>query len=119
MPTCAPLLRSLLAAGPLSALVLAFAACYDPEPLDCTLRCGSGGCPEGMQCSNGWCASSGTTCLGSPETHARVEQDVEAAREVGVSGTPAFFVNGILLTGAKPVEEFVRVIERELEAKKS
>jgi protein-disulfide isomerase len=58
-------------------------------------------------------------CLGSPETHARVEQDVEAAREVGVSGTPAFFVNGILLTGAKPVEEFVRVIERELEAKKS
>lgn len=44
----------------------------------------------------------------------RVDSDVEAARVAGASGTPAFFINGIHLTGAKPVEEFVRIIESEL-----
>jgi protein-disulfide isomerase len=43
-----------------------------------------------------------------------VERDIEAANAVGVSGTPAFFVNGILLTGALPVSEFEKVIDAEL-----
>jgi predicted DsbA family dithiol-disulfide isomerase len=53
-------------------------------------------------------------CLQRPEVKARVQGDVEAAEAAGVKGTPAFLVNGILLSGARPVEEFVRVIEREL-----
>ena len=42
--------------------------------------------------------------------------DVEAAREAGISSTPAFLINGVLLVGAQPVEAFERVIERELRA---
>ena len=51
---------------------------------------------------------------------AQVDRDlaaaVEAAKAAGKSGlgTPSFFVNGILLAGAKPVEDFYRVIDAEL-----
>jgi protein-disulfide isomerase len=43
-----------------------------------------------------------------------VQADLEAGSALGVTGTPAFFVNGINLSGARPVEDFVRVIEGEL-----
>ncbi|MGH0032229.1 MAG: DsbA family protein [Myxococcota bacterium] len=52
-------------------------------------------------------------CLADPAPAARVDADVEAARAVGLSGTPAFLVNGVLLTGAKPIDDFERLIERE------
>jgi protein-disulfide isomerase len=53
-------------------------------------------------------------CLSKPEVKQRVQGDVDAAESLGIRGTPAFFVNGIQLSGAKPVEEFVRVIDEEL-----
>jgi protein-disulfide isomerase len=31
-----------------------------------------------------------------------------------VTGTPAFFINGWLVSGAPPLESFVRMIEEEL-----
>jgi protein-disulfide isomerase len=31
-----------------------------------------------------------------------------------VTGTPAFFINGRLVSGAQPLESFTRVIEEEL-----
>ena len=34
----------------------------------------------------------------------------------GVSGTPAFFINGIMLSGAMPYEQFQTIIDRELAA---
>jgi protein-disulfide isomerase len=34
---------------------------------------------------------------------------------VGVTGTPAFFINGFMLSGAQPEEAFRRVIDAELE----
>jgi len=43
-----------------------------------------------------------------------IMNDFQHGREVGVSGTPAFFVNGIPLSGAVPKEQFVAVIEKEL-----
>jgi protein-disulfide isomerase len=49
-----------------------------------------------------------------------VDRDLAAATAAGTAagkrglGTPAFFVNGILLSGAKPVEEFATVIDGEL-----
>jgi len=50
-------------------------------------------------------------------THqAVVETDVNDGRAAGVTGTPAFFVNGIVLKGAQPVEEFSRIIDAELAA---
>ena len=45
----------------------------------------------------------------------RVEDDMAEARSLGISGTPAFFVNGHFLNGAKPVEEFAKLINAELQ----
>jgi protein-disulfide isomerase len=43
-----------------------------------------------------------------------VQQDIDEGTRAGVSGTPAFFINGRLVSGAQPLESFVRVIEDEL-----
>lgn len=53
-------------------------------------------------------------CLGSGTHAAAVQKDIEEGTRLGVTGTPAFFVNGEVLSGAQPLESFVRVIEREL-----
>jgi protein-disulfide isomerase len=53
-------------------------------------------------------------CLSSGAYQAVVQRDVEEGTRVGVTGTPAFFINGRLVSGAQPLEGFVRVIEDEL-----
>jgi protein-disulfide isomerase len=53
-------------------------------------------------------------CLASSAHDERVDADLAAARELGITGTPAFLVNGVLLRGAQPVAAFERVIEHEL-----
>ena len=54
------------------------------------------------------------TCVTEREFRETVESDFQAARALGLHGTPAFFVNGIQMSGAKPFEEFVTIIDREL-----
>ena len=53
-------------------------------------------------------------CLSSGKYQTTVQQDIEAGTHAGVTGTPAFFINGRLLSGAQPLESFARVIEEEL-----
>jgi protein-disulfide isomerase len=53
-------------------------------------------------------------CVAAKTHAAKVEADLDAGREAGVSGTPAFFVNGIPLSGARALPEFVKLIDREL-----
>ncbi len=53
-------------------------------------------------------------CVSERRHRAAVEADVADGRSAGVTGTPAFFVNGIGLKGAQPVDEFVKIIEAEL-----
>jgi protein-disulfide isomerase len=53
-------------------------------------------------------------CLSTGKYSAAVQKDVEEATALGVNGTPAFFINGRLLTGAQPLEAFSKVIEEEL-----
>lgn len=53
-------------------------------------------------------------CLDSGEEAAEVTADARTASELGVTGTPTFFINGIALVGAQPLTEFSRVIEDEL-----
>ncbi|MGE4054124.1 MAG: thioredoxin domain-containing protein [Vicinamibacterales bacterium] len=53
-------------------------------------------------------------CFDSREYRDEIEEDMAAAREIGVSGTPAFFINGRPLGGAQPFEAFQRIIEDEL-----
>ena len=42
---------------------------------------------------------------------------MQAGEEAGVNGTPAFFINGRMLSGAQPFEAFKRIIDEELAAK--
>jgi protein-disulfide isomerase len=56
-------------------------------------------------------------CLDSGKHAELVKKDMEAGAEAGVSGTPAFFINGKLLSGALPASEFEKVIDAELKAK--
>lgn len=56
------------------------------------------------------------TCRQDPKQTAEVQKDMEDGSAAGVTGTPAFFINGILLSGALPLEEFEAVIDRELAA---
>ena len=53
-------------------------------------------------------------CLASGTHAAAVQKSVDEGMRLGVTGTPAFFINGELVSGAQPVESFARVIEREL-----
>jgi protein-disulfide isomerase len=56
-------------------------------------------------------------CLDGGSKKAIVDADTKAGSEAGVSGTPAFFINGKLLSGAQPFSEFEKVIEAELKKK--
>ena len=49
-------------------------------------------------------------CLMNPEIALRVQRHTELARQLGVSGTPTFFVNGRRVPGAVPYEVFQQVI---------
>ncbi|MBK5291866.1 MAG: thioredoxin domain-containing protein [Acidobacteriia bacterium] len=46
--------------------------------------------------------SSFESCLSSRKYKAKVEQDLEEGTKAGVEGTPAFFINGVFLSGAHP-----------------
>jgi protein-disulfide isomerase len=57
-------------------------------------------------------------CVDTHEYKSDVDADVSAGEEAGVSGTPAFFINGRQLDGAQPFEAFKHVIDEELAGKK-
>jgi protein-disulfide isomerase len=57
-------------------------------------------------------------CLASGEKTKVVTDHAKAGEDVGVRGTPAFFINGRLLSGAQPLEAFKGVIDAELTARK-
>ncbi|MFN7964554.1 MAG: thioredoxin domain-containing protein [Acidobacteriota bacterium] len=61
-------------------------------------------------------------CLDGGKRAQEVSEDFNAGNLAGVSGTPAFFINGRFINGAVPLENFTEVIDEELaraDAKKS
>jgi len=52
--------------------------------------------------------------LADPAVERKVEADLAEASRLGVSGTPAFFINGRFLSGARPFASFKAVIDEEL-----
>ena len=58
-------------------------------------------------------------CLDGHTKKSKVDEDIRAAEEAGVNGTPAFFINGRSLSGAQPFEAFKRIIDEELALKKT
>jgi predicted DsbA family dithiol-disulfide isomerase len=53
-------------------------------------------------------------CLDSGRQAAEVDEDFRYGADLGVNGTPTFFINGIPLIGAQPLLRFVEVINAEL-----
>jgi protein-disulfide isomerase len=53
-------------------------------------------------------------CLESSKYAATVQQDLEDGMAVGVSGTPAVFINGRPLKGSPPYKAIKKMIEEEL-----
>jgi protein-disulfide isomerase len=53
-------------------------------------------------------------CLDEGRHSAEVEADMKEAGSFGITGTPGFVVNGRILTGAQPLENFIKVIDDEL-----
>ncbi len=47
----------------------------------------------------------------------RIDADKSAASKLGVTGTPAFFINGRYLSGNQPLDSFKRLIDEELKKK--
>jgi protein-disulfide isomerase len=50
-------------------------------------------------------------CYEKQETRQQIEQDIALGEEIGVTGTPTFFVGGETLSGALPVTAFMEVID--------
>ncbi len=56
-------------------------------------------------------------CLDSGEKAKIVEDNKKAGEEAGVNGTPAFFINGRMISGAQPLDSFKTIIDQELAKK--
>ncbi len=53
-------------------------------------------------------------CVSSRKHQAAVQKDLDEGMRAGVTGTPAFFINGRVVSGAQPLESFVQMIEEEM-----
>jgi len=53
-------------------------------------------------------------CFASGKYKGAVQKDLLDGAQLGLNGTPAFFINGRELTGAQPLEAFAAIIDEEL-----
>jgi len=53
-------------------------------------------------------------CMESHKFAAHIDADRAQGTQMGMTGTPAFNINGVVLTGAQPMIEFERLINQEL-----
>jgi protein-disulfide isomerase len=58
------------------------------------------------------------TCYNSGKYRAAVQKDLNDGAQLGLTGTPTFFINGREMSGAQPVEAFAAIIDEELERAK-
>lgn len=58
------------------------------------------------------------SCADSNKYFSEIEKDIQDGAAAGVSGTPAYFINGKFLSGAQPFENFKQIIDEELAALK-
>jgi len=56
-------------------------------------------------------------CLDSGKKEAEWKKDMDEGSSYGLTGTPAFFINGRLISGAQPLEAFSTIIDEEREMK--
>jgi protein-disulfide isomerase len=53
-------------------------------------------------------------CYSSGKFKAVVQRDFQEGSQLGITGTPTFFINGREISGAQPVEAFAAIIDEEL-----
>ena len=53
-------------------------------------------------------------CYESGKYKDEVQKSAQVGGQLGVTGTPAFFINGRFLSGAQPFPEFQKIIDDEL-----
>ncbi|MGE0102348.1 MAG: thioredoxin domain-containing protein [Blastocatellales bacterium] len=68
----------------------------------------------GLAASAGLEGEAFSRCLASPRSTEAVERDLRLASRIGVRGTPHFVINGQSLAGAREIEAFTRIIDREI-----
>jgi predicted DsbA family dithiol-disulfide isomerase len=54
------------------------------------------------------------TCMTEHKFQDAIQADSDFAVNLGVRSTPTFFINGLAIVGAQPLEVFQQVIDREL-----
>ncbi|MEN9577163.1 MAG: hypothetical protein RJA70_172 [Pseudomonadota bacterium] len=52
--------------------------------------------------------------LKDPKNAAKVQKDLAENKTIGITGTPAFRINGVVLSGAQPFERFKTAIDEQL-----
>jgi protein-disulfide isomerase len=57
-------------------------------------------------------------CFASGKYRGAVQKDLNDGAQLGITGTPTFFINGRELSGAQPVEAFAALIDEELSQQK-
>jgi protein-disulfide isomerase len=57
------------------------------------------------------------SCVASTRHDAAIQAAFAQGESLGVTGTPAYFINGRLVAGARPIESFAEVIDSELAAR--
>ena len=62
----------------------------------------------------GFDSSKFNDCVTKKKYLARVESDIKEGQELGVKSTPTFFLNGKIINGALPLEDFSKMIDKEL-----
>ena len=55
-----------------------------------------------------------TECLKTNKYLGKVKSDFAEGKELGIDSTPTFYVNGIIVNGAQPIEVFSELIDAEL-----
>ena len=59
------------------------------------------------------------SCLDAGSKASLVKTDLDDGTKAGVNGTPAFFINGRLISGAAPFDQFKTVVDEEIEGSAS
>ena len=55
-----------------------------------------------------------TACLDSDKFDDFIQQDTDFSVNLGIRSTPTFFINGLAIVGAQPLDVFKQVIDQEL-----
>jgi len=57
------------------------------------------------------------SCLTTEKYKSEIDQDLREGTQAGITGTPGFAINGIVISGSQPEDAFARIIDQELARK--